>query len=498
MHAFFFLVSSEPVQATGARIRPWPIATVLGGRIGHLVLLFALGFGAGTCQAQALQELLVMAIDSDPAWRSANAGVKGAEARNDEARAGLLPQLNANASGNINNRTYDTRESAIPTTRDHYKSSSAQVQLTQPLWKQANFEAWRQSRRVLWQAEAQLDAAGQDLLARLTTAWFELLAARDQVLFTERQEAAAQREWQVVTRGLQLGTKGRAELEEVQAKRDQAQAEAQAAAEEFELKRAALEQIVGPLPPEKFTEASLPYLQPQAVLADLDLDTLDVWLAQVERTSPVLQAARQAQEAARLEVRKQFAGHLPTLELVGSYGRNGQEVGGFPGQAGYDITQSSAGLQLSVPLYAGGGQSAKVREARAQLEKAAQDYEAARREALVSVKKAWFGWRAARSRVQAGTQAMRAAQAALVLAQRGRAQGLKTDKDVLLAEQQMRAAERDFQKGRYDQVVTYVRLKSTAGMLTVADIGSVDRGLVDASPYPVSGMDGANLQVGGR
>jgi outer membrane protein len=448
----------------------------------------------GACQARDLLELMDLAIGSDPVYLGANAGVMGAEARTDQARAGLLPQLTANAGTNLNDRVYNTRKSGDPTTHDDYLSGSAQLQFKQSLWRQADIEAWRQSRRVLWQAEAQLGAAEQELFARVITAWFELLGTRDQALFAERQVAATQREWEMVARGAQLGSRGRAELEEVQAKRDRALAEADAAKEEVELKRAALEQIVGPLPPEKYAAATLPFLHPQARLADLDVDMLETWLAQVERTSPVLEAARLAREAARLEVRKQFSGHLPTLELVGSYGWNGQEVGGFPGQLGYDITQGTVGLQVSMPLYTGGGQSARVREARAQLEKAQQEFETARRDTLGSAKKAWFGWRAARSRAAAGAQSVKAAQAAFEVARRGRAHGLKTDKDVFLAEQQLREAERDFHKGRYDQVITFIRLKSTAGRLAIADIGALDAVLVDE--VPLAGATAATRGVG--
>jgi len=116
-------------------------------------------------------------------------------------------------------------------------------------------------------------------------------------------------------------------------------------------------------------------------------------------------AALRAVDAARDEARKQRAGHQPTIDVVASYGRNAQAVGGFPGQNGYDIWQGSIGLQLNVPIYAGGGQDAKVREALAMQEKAAQALELAKRNARAMVKQAWFGWRANSSRQIAAQQA---------------------------------------------------------------------------------------------
>lgn len=427
------------------------------------------------CRAQTLAELLDIARHSDPTYLTAKTAVQAAEARTDQARGALLPQLNASFSSNYNDREYLTRSELAPEERDHYNSNSRQLNLTQPLWRTANYLGWQQAKLVVSQAEAQLLAAEQDLVARLATAWFDLLAARDNVVFTTRQAATAERRWRAAARGLELGASGRPQLEEAKAKWEQAQAEAAAAEAEAEFKRAALEQIVGTFP-----AWALPELRREAPLADLRAEQLDELLATVDEHNPNVLAARQAYQAAGVEWRKQSAGHLPTVDLVGSWGKNAQGVGGFPGQAGYDITQSAIGVQINVPLYAGGSQSAKVSEALAQRDKARQDWEAARRSAVLAARQAWFGWHAAFSRAKAGTQAVQAAAAAQALARRGLSRGLKTELDRLQAEEQMAAAVRDLNKGRYDQLVASLKLKAALGVLTADDVTALDALLVAA------------------
>lgn len=434
-----------------------------------LIGIFAM-IVAMPCSAQTLSSLLALARNSEPTYLGAKTNVQAAKARTDQAFGALLPQISASANTNANDRSYHTRIEDTPTVDDRYNSNSAQVTLTQPLWRYASIAGLQQAKAAALQAEQQLAGTEQDLSSRLVSVWFDVLAARDNGLFTLQQEAAARKQWEIVRRGLELGASGLPQAEDARAKYDQARADAMTAETEAQIKLASLEQLVGAL-----KEFKPPRMIDDAVLADLSGDKLDIWLQALETGNPAIRAALQAFEAADAEVRKQRAGHQPTLDLVGTYGKNSQAIGGFPGQAGYDIKQNSIGLQLNIPLYSGGTQSAKVNEAVAMLEKARLDIEAARRAATLAAKQAWFGWKAAFVRAEAGQQAVKSAQAALRAARMGRDTGLKMELDVLQAEQQLRAAERDLRKGRYDQVATHVKLKAVAGMVTAEDVAALDK-----------------------
>jgi outer membrane protein len=420
-------------------------------------------------RAQTLSSLLDLARTTEPTYLGARTSVEAARARSDQAFGALLPQISATANTNSNGRRYYTRIDNTQPEDDSYNSNSAQVTLTQPLWRYANIVGLQQAEAAALQAEHQLASTEQELFAKLVSAWFDALAARDNVAFTAQQEAAGRKQWEIARRGLELGTAGLPQAEDARAKYDQARSDAMAAQTDAQVKIAGLEQLVGTL-----TNFDPPRMIDDAVLADLNGESLDKWLQALETDNPAIQAALQAFEAADAEVRKQRAGHQPTLDLVGTYGKNSQAVGGFPGQAGYDIKQNSIGLQLNIPIFSGGTQSAKVGEALAMKDKARLDIEAARRAASLAAKQAWFGWQAAYVRTQAGEQSVRAARAALRAARMGSDTGLKMDLDVLQAEQQLRAGERDWRKGRYDQVAAHVKLKAVVGKATVEDVMALD------------------------
>lgn len=456
------------------------------------IALACLVFSQGAF-GQTLASLLDLARSSEPTYLGVKTNVMAAKARVDQAFGVMLPQVSLTGSTNAHDRNYNTRDSHDPSASEGYNSNSAQVSLTQPIWRYANIVGWRQAKVVAEQSEYQLAGAEQELLAKLVEAWFNVLAARDEVAFTTQQAAAQQFQLAVATRGGELGASSWPQLEEARAKLDQALADVAMAESEAQLKRAELEQLVGPL-----HELNASYMRGEAVLASPTAVKLDGWLQGGDAGNPNLLAAMRAYEAAEAEVSKQRAGHYPTLDLVASYGKNSQSVGGFPGQSGYDIKQGTMGLELSVPIFSGGTQSAKVVEALAQQEKARLEVEMARRTAVLAIKQAWFTWHSAQIRTLAGIQAIRSAHSTLAQAQVGTGQGLKTRLDILQAEQQLRAGQRDFRKGRYDQVVAYVKLKAAVGSLTEGDVAALDALLVTSPEEADPEMEPRLIKVRAR
>lgn len=431
------------------------------------LLLLAASTGAA---AQTFKDAVELARTTEPAYLSAKANAAAAGERSKAAFGALLPQVSATANTNANRRDYLTRiDPAPPSQIDHYNSNNAQLQLTQPLYRPSNVIALRQAQTVVSQSDYQLAAAEQELLAKLVIAWLDTMAARDSMLFTARQAAATKQQADILRRGAELGTASAPAFEEAMAKHEQALADRVAAEMEFHIRIAALEQVVGPIP--RFTP---PFLSRRPHIEIPPDGSLEEWV-EWSGNSPQVMAAAQALSAAHDEVRKQRAGHHPTLDLVGSYGRNNQQVGNFPGQSGYAITQGVIGLQLNVPLYAGGAQLAKVDEAVALRQKALHELTSAQRSARLAAKQAWYQWQAANARRNAALQAAKAALAALRAATVGIASGLKTELDRLQAQQQLEGARRDFNKARYDVIASLVRLKAAAGRLADADIVALER-----------------------
>ncbi|MBK6594264.1 MAG: TolC family protein [Burkholderiales bacterium] len=157
--------------------------------------------GLGACHAQSLSSLLELARRSEPTYLSARTNVQAASARTDQMVGAMLPQVTASADTNTNIRDYETLSATSTTEHGRYNSNSAQVNFTQPLWRYANVVGWQQAQAVADQAQHQLAGAELELATKLVTAWLDVLAARDGVLFTGQQATAAQRQWEIIRRG---------------------------------------------------------------------------------------------------------------------------------------------------------------------------------------------------------------------------------------------------------------------------------------------------------
>lgn len=426
--------------------------------------------------AMTLGEAVELALRNDPVFLAAQASLEVSRERSNQALANLLPQLSATANDTANRRTY-TLQGAVPNNGalEKYNSNSVQVNLTQPVWHRANYIALKQADLVVSQSDYQLAAAGQDLLVRLAQAWFDIMQARDTVTFGGAQLRTAKHQWELAVRGNEKGLASVTELEDARSKYERATADHAAAETERDIKLAAFEQITGTI------ALTPPALSDQFEPPAAHTSTLEQWLAQAESGNPSVLAAQQALEAADKEVRKQRAGHEPTLDLVASHGRSEQGSGIIGGQSGFTSYLDTLGLQLNMPLFAGGGQSAKVRESIALKEKARHELESALRTARKDARQAWLTWQASHARQLSAQQGIKSTAFALRAAESEERHGLKAGLDVLQARQQNEDALRDWHKARYDMIVSYLKLKAATGQLTGTDLSGLDTGFDPAA-----------------
>lgn len=459
------------------------VAAPIGARVGSArgwlryglpilgLLLFTAPCARATPPAQvvSLGELFALAHDSEPGYDAARASLVAARARQRQALGAMLPQISITASTSGNNRRYNTMDDQTPTLHDTYHAHTGQLSLNQPLWRKANTVALDQAGHASDQANWQMADTEQQLYAKLATSWFDLMEARDVVDFSDAQRDALKAQWDIARRGAELGAKSVPEAEDAQAKYEQADADAVSAVMDRDTKLAALEPWIG-----NAEGLEQPWLREDARIPELVGDSMDRWVEQIDEHCPSLRAAAAALAAAEAEISKQRAGHQPTLDIVATYGNNDQNVGNFPGQQGYRIRTFTFGLQLNIPLYAGGAQNAKVAEAIALRDKARDDLESARRQAVMNVKTAYLGWKSGRAHVTAADVALRSARKALALATRGSEHGVRTEADVLTARQQIAAARRDRRKGSYQQLVSFIKLRAAMGDLTGTDVDELD------------------------
>lgn len=429
--------------------------------------------------ALTFNEALDLAHKNDPTYLSAQATFRSAQERTNIAQSALRPQISFSANKAENERKYVTGGQFGSTDNQKFGSNSVQLNLTQALWRHADSISLSQAEQVALQSQNQMTVAEQDLLVRFLQAWFDVMSARDNIQFTKQQTIMARKYLDQTTRARQLGLVAEPELEDAKSRHEKAIAEQTVAENEEEIKLSALEQIVGPTP--KFIALSLP----ENIQVDkFPEKTLSYWLDLAERTNPAIVAAMYGEKAASEEVRKQRAGHEPTLDLTGSYGRTAQGEGTTPTQSGYSNTQRTIGLQLNIPIYSGNGQSAKVREAFAQQEKTQQELENTKRSIRSACKQAWFNIQSGIAKHTAATQAVKSAKANVRSATVAKERALKTDLDIFKATQDLFASLRDLQNARYEIFLNRVKLKAVSNQLTKDDVLAINESFTKISKNP--------------
>ena len=214
-------------------------------------------------------------------------------------------------------------------------------------------------------------------------------------------------------------------------------------------------------------------LKPGVSLTSPSPTDMNAWVEQSMQSSLQVLRAQQTLEIAQTEVKRQRAGHQPTLDLVGSLSRNDQESSAFG--VGSDTQSGVIGLQFSLPLYQGGAISSRTREAVAAQERAAQELQQARRQVAQATREAYLGVTSGIAQVGAFEQAVASTGLQLESTKLGQQVGVRTQVDVLNAEQQIAIAQRDLAQAVYNTILSQLRLQAAVGRLAEADLQDVNR-----------------------
>lgn len=411
------------------------------------------------------------AYENDATIRAARAGAQASRERLPQARAQQLPNVSLNASRNHNDLTSQTRNLlGQPTTAENkYYSGSQTLSVRQPLYRPYLSALVRQAQAQVQDADALLERDEQTLVTRVGETYFDALLAQDQVLLIEAQKKTYATQLDAARKGLEAGTGTRTDIDEAQARLDLTLAQELEARQNVEFTRRRLEVLTG-RPVDALARLDVQQFNPTAPIPG----QLDAWIERAEQASPELQSLRAQLDAAQMEVEKAQAGHKPTLDAVAQWSRsNSDSVTNVNSR--YD--NKSIGLQLSVPLYAGGYVSSTVRQAVAAQERAREALEAAIRDLGVRVHREFRGMTEGVLRVKALEQAVRSAEQAVLSNQKSFQAGSRTTVDVLNAQQQKTTAQRDLAQARYLYLVSRLRLQALAGEDRQASVSQVNSAL---------------------
>ena len=441
-------------------------------RPSFLSLSLALALGAALsstpAQAQSLLELVASARSYDTAWQSARAQLDAASRRADQARAGLLPS--AGLSAGLSRTNVELSRPAIENTGT---AQTVGVQASQPLYRPANRINLTQGQRGIDVAQAQLDAATQDLLVRVSQAYFDVLAAQDTLAFVQAQKAAVAEQRAAAQRNFEVGNATATDTHEAQARHDLVVAQEIAAENDLRVKRLALDQLVGitgTTPKPLAQPVQLPSVQP---------DSVATWVDTARDQQPGVRQAAIALDIARLETKKAETGHLPTVDLQAGYNitRNPHGTITSPG-VNSRTNSASVGVAFNLPLFAGYAVQNRVKETLALEEKAAADLETTRRNVAQATRAAFFGVQSGQGQVQALQAAEASSQSALDANKLGYQVGVRINIDVLNAQSQLFQTKRDLAVARYNVLLGTLKLRQAAGTLTQQDVEAINALLV--------------------
>ncbi len=426
-------------------------------------------------RAVDLLEVYRQALSQDAVYASARATWQAGQEKLPQGRALLLPTLNLSGDSTyIDINTQLRGPSVLQGGPRAYNSKGITVTLTQPLFRKQNIDQYLEAKSELAQSDAQLDVAGQDLIMRVSQAYFDVLAAQDNVVFAGAQKAAIAEQLASAKRNFEVGTATITDTNDAQARYDLVVSQEISAQNDLEVKKQALAQIIGNVP------VSLELLAADLPLSLPEPNVMERWVEVAQTNSPQIKAQEAALEFAKKEVDRNRGGHYPTLDLVGSYSNtsaSGNATFGPGNGTGNDTTSKVIGIQLNLPLYQGGGQQSRVREAIANREKAQQDLENTRRSVTTSTRKTFLGVTNGVAQVKALEQALLSSQSSLDSTKLGQEVGVRTSVDMLNAQQQLYSAKRDLAQARYNYILGQLRLKSATGQLKVEDLVEINRWL---------------------
>lgn len=429
------------------------------------LLLFGM---TGTVMAQRLPELLQQAMQSDPAVLAAASQATAAMERVNQALGAMGPTVQFTAS------TSGTRYREAPANGLRpFHGNQAALQVTQPLLRNSLYFGLQAASALSAQAEAQLALSKAESVQRFVEAVSELFKARDTLRFLRAQQISAAEQLAVARQTYRVGVSPLTDVRDAEAHVDAVAAALLGAEGELRLREQTLAEIAGPDSADLLRWGldgrQLPTIEAPSILE---------WLADARTSSPQVQQALQALAAAEAEVRKAWQAHAPTADITYSYTRSndtGTVTSIFPrrGESG------TLGLNVTVPIYAGGTNQARVREAQALQGKAEADVEAARRSVSLAVRQAFQTTLTAVAQARGLETALKSQELALRAAQSGYRVGTKANADVLGAQSKLFDVRRDLSRARCDAWSGFIKLKVLTGQANDGDMAQLNGLLVE-------------------
>jgi len=428
-------------------------------------LLFSLCCaGSGSVQALGLLDAYDLALRNDPTFQAALQERDAGEENRIIGRAGLLPNLSwsYNNSRNESEVTQSTAVGNVTSDRD-YRSYASTLTLQQPLIDYEAYARYRQGAAQALFADERFRGKSQELAVRVLSAYSQALLAQERIELSGAQKRAYAERLQLNQRLFKGGEGTRTDVLETQARLSLAQAEEIESVDVLDGALRELEAIVGQ--PLQIDELA-PLLR-QFDIPALTPNRFEAWRELAMANNPELKSRHHALDVAEYEVERKRAGHMPKVSLYASSRQTRSDSESSYNQK-YDT--NSVGIQVSLPLFAGGSVSASTRQAANQLSQAQYELDAQTARTLIELRKQFNLNTSGAAKVRAYEMAVSSATALVAATKKSVTGGERVNLDVLDAEQQLFTARRDLEDARHAYLLARIQLKYFAGLLSEQDL----------------------------
>jgi outer membrane protein len=465
-------------------------------RTSSLALLCA-GLAIGLPVAAAAADFAQVyqdALASDPTFQQAHANYMAAREAKPEAWAVLLPQISGSAGKTWQHSAGLTTQlgssgSGATAPYSLYDTTHAGVKqwslnLSENLFSWSDWMSLKAADSQVAEAQATYEAAAQNLILRVATAYFNVLSALDTLQAQQSSLQAFDLQLQQANKRYQVGLIAITDVEQARAARDTAAAAVIADKESLASAEDQLE-VITARQYDTLSEpgTGMPLLVPNPA-------SQNQWVQTSLQQNLTLIASRLAADVARENVRIAFGGHLPTLSLIASRSFNSAStdesivgIGSFNGLPSWS-NDRQIGLEVTVPIFSGGGTEARVHQAQYQWIAAKDAVEQASRSTVQQARDAYLGVISGIAHVQALQQALTSSQTAYRATEAGYRVGTQTEVDVLNALSTLVQAKTNYASSRYAYITSVVQLRYAAGTLDANEVQAINRWLT--APASVS------------
>lgn len=428
----------------------------------------------GRFKQQTLLDIYQQALANDPTLASALSGNQSAHELIEQSNALYRPKVNLSASASASETNIEFIGVSIfrGDGRQSFESRRYALEARQPIFRKDSWVKMKQARTQVSQADKQYHLSQQDLILRVTEAYFDVLIAQDQMDLIQAQKTAILGQLKQAQANFEVGTSTITDVNEAQARFDLVVSQEIAAENDFLIAKRAIEAITNEEPQKLATVKSDIKV---AVLGQ----TIEDWQQVALENNLNVQIQQDNLAIAEQEISAAKAGHLPTLDAVASFSNN--YANGSANGFGSDLDNATIGVEVNVPIYQGGSISSAVRQAMYDKQKAQNELDVTLRKASLETQRNYLNLGSSIAQVRALEQALSSSQSQLDSTTLGYEVGVRTSVDVLDAQQQLFSAKRDLLQARYSYLVNIIRLKFVTGLVSVEDLEEINNQLVVGS-----------------